>query len=164
MADPENFEDDLFADLYDDNDASAPTAPVPVAAPAPAVAPAAAQTPVSISIPVPLPEQIAAPQVEHVADEAVHGTTENGYGDDYHEEAYDDEDDVDFDLGNGPATTAIAPSTKLEESPGPVFHTTRGPSAKEDGYGLILDRICQPRPPNAPCSYTLLRFHARVDL
>lgn len=67
-------------------------------------------------------------------DEPAHGATENGYGDDYHDEAYDDEDDVDFDLGNGPTNSiAAAAPTRQEESPGPAFHTTRGPSAKEDG-------------------------------
>ncbi|KAI0868871.1 hypothetical protein GGS24DRAFT_480852 [Hypoxylon argillaceum] len=135
MADPENFEDDLFADLYDDNDASAPNAPATVSAPAPA--PAAAPAPVVASIPLPVVEKFPEPQTEHVFNEATHGAAENGYGDDYHDEAYDDEDDVDFDLGNGPISNAMAVQAKQEESPGPTFHTTRGPSSKEDGKMFI---------------------------
>ncbi|KAI0909998.1 hypothetical protein F4823DRAFT_390694 [Ustulina deusta] len=131
MADPENFEDDLFADLYDDNDGSAPSAPAP--APASAPAPAPAPTPVAASVPPPVTEKVPEPHAEHVFDETTRSAVENGYGDDYHEDAYDDDDDVDFDLGNGPTTSSMAAPTKQEESPGPAFHTTRGPSAKEDG-------------------------------
>ncbi|KAI0811354.1 hypothetical protein GGR55DRAFT_678181 [Xylaria sp. FL0064] len=136
MADPENFEDDLFADLYDDNDGSAPTAPAPAPVSAPASAPAPA--PVAAPIAPPAAEKVPEPQVEqHVPDESAHGVAENGYGGEYHEDAYEDDDDVDFDLGNGPTTSAVAAPTKQEESPGPSFHTTRGPSAKEDGKMFI---------------------------
>ncbi|GAP91180.1 putative heterogeneous nuclear ribonucleoprotein HRP1 [Rosellinia necatrix] len=137
MADPENFEDDLFADLYDDNDASAPTTSAPAPAPAPAPASAPAPAPVVASIPLPVAEKAPEPQAEHISDEATHGATENGYGDGYHDDAYDDDDDVDFDLGNGSSHNMMAAQTKQEESPGPAFHTTRGPSAKEDGKMFI---------------------------
>ncbi|KAH8158158.1 hypothetical protein CIB48_g10091 [Xylaria polymorpha] len=133
MADPENFEDDLFADLYDDNDGSAPMATAPPSAPAPAPAPA----PVVASITPPVAQKAPEPQHEHAFDETNHGAGENGYGDDYHEDAYDDDDDVDFDLGNGPTNSTMAAPMKQEESPGPSFHTTRGPSAKEDGKMFI---------------------------
>jgi hypothetical protein len=64
----------------------------------------------------------------------VHGGVENGYGDGYHEDAYDDDDDVDFNLGNGPTNNNNGASQmKHEESPGPSYHTTRGSSGKEDG-------------------------------
>ncbi|KAF2969594.1 hypothetical protein GQX73_g3967 [Xylaria multiplex] len=133
MADADNFEDDLFADLYDDNDGSAPPALTSTSASAPAPAPA----PVVASIPPPVTEQVPEPQIEHIPDEVAHGTVENGYGDDYHDDAYDDDDDVDFDLGNGPTISNMAAPAKKEESPGSSFHTTRGPSAKEDGKMFI---------------------------
>ncbi|KAJ3563436.1 hypothetical protein NPX13_g8196 [Xylaria arbuscula] len=128
MADPENFEDDLFADLYED---SAPTASAPDPKPAPATASVPTPSAVATSIAQPVVDRLPEPQAEH--DEMAHGAVENGYGDDYHEDAYEDDDDVDFDLGNGPVAGSTAMQAKHEESPGPAFHTTRGPSAKEDG-------------------------------
>ncbi|KAI1362344.1 hypothetical protein F5Y08DRAFT_277476 [Xylaria arbuscula] len=128
MADPENFEDDLFADLYED---SAPTASAPDPKPAPATASVPTPSAVTTSIAQPVVDRLPEPQAEH--DEMAHGTVENGYGDDYHEDAYEDDDDVDFDLGNRPVAGSTAMQAKHEESPGPAFHTTRGPSAKEDG-------------------------------
>ncbi|KAI0505931.1 hypothetical protein F5B22DRAFT_625984 [Xylaria bambusicola] len=135
MADPENFEDDLFADLYDDNPGSAPAAPAPK--PAPAMAAVPTPTPAAASIPQSVAEKASEPQAEYVSDEMAHSAVENGYGDDYHEDAYEDDDDVDFDLGNGPAANSTAVPMRQEESLGPAFHTTRGPSAKEDGKMFI---------------------------
>ncbi|KAI0206876.1 hypothetical protein F4808DRAFT_405634 [Astrocystis sublimbata] len=138
MADPENFEDDLFADLYDDNDGSAPTASAPAAVPAPV--PVAA--PAVSSITPPVAQRAPEPAHEHVSDETTynHAAADNNYGDDYrhHEDAYDDDDDdVDFDLGNGPSNNGSAAPMKHEDSPGPSYHSTRGPSAKEDGKMFI---------------------------
>ncbi|KAI8946768.1 hypothetical protein F4801DRAFT_42971 [Xylaria longipes] len=121
---------------YDDNDGLAPTATAPASAPAPVPAPA----PVAASITPPVAQKAPEPQPEHAFDEMTHGAAENGYGDDYHEDAYDDDDDVDFDLGNGPTNSTMAAPMKHEESPGPSFHTTRGPSAKEDGELYSLPR------------------------
>ncbi|KAI1812356.1 hypothetical protein GGS20DRAFT_26830 [Poronia punctata] len=145
MADAENFEDDLFADLYDDNgeESSAPpaqTTSTPARGPAPSSAPApvAAPAPVTTHVPPPV-EKIPEYQPPQSSENVARGTVENAYGDDYHEEAYEEDDDVDFDLGNGPNNAPIngaAPAhAKYEDSPGPSggYHTTRGPSAKEDG-------------------------------
>ncbi|KAI0473111.1 hypothetical protein GGR56DRAFT_599421 [Xylariaceae sp. FL0804] len=117
MADPENFEDDLFADLYDDNDTSAAQASVPSAT----------------SQPQPPVEAAAQPGALQPSDNGVPHGLENGYGDDYQDDNYEEDDDVDFNLGNGPTTAAQVAPVKQEETPTPSFHTTRGPSAKEDG-------------------------------
>ncbi|KAI0171149.1 hypothetical protein BJ166DRAFT_495016 [Pestalotiopsis sp. NC0098] len=123
MADNENFEDDLFADLYDDNDA--PSAPAAVPAPAPA------QKAEPLNEPV-----VAAPIAEvHVApahDVYAPSGDFHGQGGDYHdnEDAYEDDDEVDFNLGNGSSHNA---APKQEETPAaPAFHA-KGPGAKEDG-------------------------------
>ncbi|KAI1142557.1 hypothetical protein F5Y05DRAFT_231016 [Hypoxylon sp. FL0543] len=131
MAEQENFEDDLFADLYDDNDAPA--------APAPAPAASAAQTPAAA--PPPAPVQLnsqPAVEVPNRADfdqapsDVAHTAEENGYGDEYQEENYEDDDDVDFNLGNGNSgATAVAHSQHDDSAS--AYHATRGPSAKEDG-------------------------------
>ncbi|KAI1500762.1 hypothetical protein F5X99DRAFT_226287 [Biscogniauxia marginata] len=124
MAEPESFEDDLFADLYDDNDTSA----------APAPAPAPASTSTSAPAPAPPKPQLSAEVVAQPEYDPGHGdiapTTENGY-DDIQEDNYEDDDDVDFNLGNGPSSNVAAPYQ--QEVSTPTFHTTRGPSAKEDG-------------------------------
>ncbi|KAI1438353.1 hypothetical protein GGR50DRAFT_424451 [Xylaria sp. CBS 124048] len=156
MADPDNFEDDLFADLYDDNDGSAAA---PVATPATASAPILAQVqaqaqahahaqalaqtqslaqapapaPLSFGIITPQAERAPEAQAESAPDDVGYGAAENGYGEGYHEDAYEEDDDVDFDLGNGSTNNTGAAPSKQEESPAPAFHTTRGPSAKEDG-------------------------------
>ncbi|KAI2624080.1 hypothetical protein GGS21DRAFT_532878 [Xylaria nigripes] len=144
MADPENFEDDLFADLYDDNDTSALQAAAHLPAHAPATATVSAPALVPAPTPVPIPtvtpplaEKQPETQIEQAPDDMVYNAVENGYGDAYHEDAYEEDDDVDFDLGNGPTNNVTAAPAKQEESPGPTFHTTRGPSAKEDGKMFI---------------------------
>ncbi|KAI5922657.1 hypothetical protein F4810DRAFT_711251 [Camillea tinctor] len=116
MAEPENFEDDLFADLYDDNETSA--------APAPLSAPPKPQPP-------PPAEVVAQPELDQAPVEDVAAVAENGYGDDFQEDNYEDDDDVDFNLGNGP-TSNVAAASQQEVST-PTYHATRGPSAKEDG-------------------------------
>ncbi|KAI1103171.1 hypothetical protein F4804DRAFT_238795 [Jackrogersella minutella] len=131
MADPENFEDDLFADLYDDNDGSAapaPAAPVPAA---PAPAPQPTPTPASFN-PQPSIETYNRPEPDQVPSDVAHTVDENGYGDDYQEDNYDDDDDVDFNLGNGPTSAAAVAHSQQDDSAS-MYHSTRGPSAKEDG-------------------------------
>ncbi|KAI0009946.1 hypothetical protein F4779DRAFT_335641 [Xylariaceae sp. FL0662B] len=128
MADPENFEDDLFDDLYDDNEAS--VAPAQTSAPAPAV-PAPPKPPPPVEVHV-----AAQPEVDQTPADVVPMAEENGYGDEYPEENYDDDDDVDFNLGNGPSSSALAPSQ--QEVSTPTYHTTRGPSAKEDGTCALV--------------------------
>ncbi|KAJ2984454.1 hypothetical protein NUW58_g6049 [Xylaria curta] len=139
MADPESFEDDLFADLYDDNDGLAPatTAAAPASVPTSAPVPTPVPAPVVTSITPPVPEKAPEPKPEHVSQEVAYGATDNGYGGEYQDDAYDDDDDVDFDLGNGQTNNAMPVATKNEDSPGLAFHTTRGPSAKEDGKMFI---------------------------
>lgn len=114
MTEPENFEDDLFADLYDDNEPAKPAQSQPVAAP-PAAAPASYET--SYSEPAQTTEY------------------DGGGGGDSHvnnnEEYEEDDDDVDFNLGNG-MTTQHA-DTPTYSTPTPVAAAVRGPNAKEDG-------------------------------
>ncbi|KAI2618166.1 hypothetical protein GGR54DRAFT_640734 [Hypoxylon sp. NC1633] len=121
MAEPENFEDDLFADLYDDNEASA--------APAPAVAAPQASAPAP---PIPQPTVEAPPQaeIEHAPSDVMPTTEENGY-DEYQDENYDDDDDVDFNLGNDLSTAAVANPSQDDTTPS--YHPVRGPASKEDG-------------------------------
>lgn len=115
--------------------------PAPASAPAsaPAPAPTLAAAPVASTAPHPVTEKLPEFQTTQASEDVARGTVENTYGDDYQEDTYEEEDEVDFDLGNGPSsgtattTAALAVPTKYEESPGPSFHTTRGPSAKEDG-------------------------------
>ncbi|KAI0164383.1 hypothetical protein GGR52DRAFT_119207 [Hypoxylon sp. FL1284] len=131
MADAENFEDDLFADLYDDNE--------PTAAPAPA-----ASAPQAAAIPTqPEPQSIEAPgQLEldqaaaNVAPVAPAAEENGAYDDTYQEDAYDDDDDVDFNLGNDQSSvtaTAIAAAQSQHDESTPTFHGARAPGAKEDG-------------------------------
>ncbi|KAI5462676.1 hypothetical protein BGZ63DRAFT_221392 [Mariannaea sp. PMI_226] len=115
MTEPENFEEDLFADLYDDNDAS--KAAPPPKAPAPAVTDNQPAQPIAN-------EQ---PGVFHDAD--IGGDEVMG-----HEQDDDDEDDdVDFNLGGGPSNHAG--HTAMHEDPPspPPFGTVHKASAKEDG-------------------------------
>lgn len=135
MTEPENIEEDLFADLsvpdplvghlagaspayvltcrsYDDNEPSA----------APAPAPAKTE-----SVPEPTAHEASAfddgPAHDH-----------HSYGNDHQEPNYDDDDDdVDFNLGNGPPPKEVETVPVKEEVSTPTFHSARGPSAKEDG-------------------------------
>ncbi|RYP78339.1 hypothetical protein DL771_000524 [Monosporascus sp. 5C6A] len=145
MAEPENFEDDLFADLYDDNEPSSASAPV--AAPAPAPAPAPSQ-------PQPAAEAPAQPQPESNHADAGPHPADDGYGDDYQEENYEDDDDVDFNLGNGSSGTPAAAPPPQQDMSAHSFHSTRGPSAKEDGP-LALE---------APHRHSSLPKHAWLGL
>ncbi|KAL7623158.1 hypothetical protein AAE478_006839 [Parahypoxylon ruwenzoriense] len=143
MAEPENFDDDLFADLYDDNEA--PGGAPPTAAPAQAApAPAAAPTPSQISYPQPSIEAPGQPEFNQAPSDIAPVIDENGYGDDYQDENYEDDDDVDFNLGNGPAAGSSVTQSQQEVST-PTFHSTRGPSAKEDGR-VALQECCYVSP------------------
>ncbi|OAQ72081.1 heterogeneous nuclear ribonucleoprotein HRP1 [Pochonia chlamydosporia 170] len=112
MTEPENFEEDLFADLYDDNDAAkAAPAPVPVAEPA-------------------MPrshEQNSAPKPSDHANEDEH----------MHQDADDDDDDeVDFNLGGG-SNSAVAAPPQDPGSSTPPYGTVHKASAKDDGKMFI---------------------------
>lgn len=73
------------------------------------------------------------PEPEQAYGNAVSAAEEtNVYDDSYQDEAYDDDDDVDFNLGDGPSTSAAAMQPQHEEST-PMYNTTRGPATKEDG-------------------------------
>ncbi|KAJ4996190.1 hypothetical protein K4K48_008930 [Colletotrichum sp. SAR 10_66] len=131
MTEPENFEEDLFADLYDDDTpAKAAAAPEPAAAPAPAAAPV--QTHDTHAEPPPSADP------DHGADDQMR----------YEDE--DDDDEVDFNLGGGGgsggggggATTSHAPPSNgmgavKHEEPTYSTSTAKNPSAKEDGKMFI---------------------------
>ncbi|KAI1463951.1 uncharacterized protein F4812DRAFT_228349 [Daldinia caldariorum] len=141
MAETENFEDDLFADLYDDNDAAA--APPSAAATAATATTAAAAAPAAqvSTAPVPTPtpsnpqQSIETPsqyEMDQTHNEVAYTTEENGYGEEYQDENYEDDDDVDFNLGNGPSGAVTAAQPQQDDSAS-AYHTARGASAKEDG-------------------------------
>lgn len=126
MAD-ENFEDDLFADLYDDNDASK-TGPGPQqAAPAPDAGSSAAKDESSNA----LNNNSVDQQMRQTQDEE--------------EEEEDDDDDVDFNLGGG-SSGAVAPSgagdVSMNQASGPAhddrshtppYGSVHRASAKDEG-------------------------------
>ncbi|XXH03810.1 GTPase-activating protein [Hypoxylon texense] len=127
MADAENFEDDLFADLYDDNEpAGAPAQAAPVVQ-APAVS---AQSKPQSSVEAP-----SRPEPEQAHNDVAHMNEENvTYDDTYQDEAYDDDDDVDFNLGNDQSSvTATANAQPHHEESTPTYHGSHAPGAKEDG-------------------------------
>ncbi|KAI1462672.1 hypothetical protein F4805DRAFT_5232 [Annulohypoxylon moriforme] len=126
----ENLEIDLFADLYDDDGAPAPVPAAPAAQPSTSVpVPAAASFTQQPSV-----ESYSRPEADQEPNDVAHTTEENGYGDEYQDDNYDDDDDVDFNLGNGP-TGAVTTTHAHQDDSASMFHTTRGPSAKEDGPG-----------------------------
>ncbi|QPG98093.1 hypothetical protein C2857_007247 [Epichloe festucae Fl1] len=114
MTEPENFEDDLFADLYDDNDASrAPQAP----SAAPAVDPPKNEDQTMIS-----------PSNEHAQqDQKMH----HGEGDEDDDD--DDDDDVDFNLGGRDNSNALAAHLHDVDASTPPYGTVHKASAKDDG-------------------------------
>ncbi|KAH8175740.1 RNA recognition motif domain-containing protein [Sarocladium implicatum] len=130
MAD-ENFEDDLFADLYDDNDASktgpGPAPPAPIADHT--AAPAAKDEPSHAPA-----DQGADQQMGHTQDD---------------EEEEDDEDDVDFNLGGGSTGGAMASvggdmnthqgsgSGYDDRAQSPPYGSVHRASAKDEGKMFI---------------------------
>ncbi|KAL6866028.1 hypothetical protein ACO1O0_002128 [Amphichorda felina] len=116
MAEQENFEEDLFADLYDDNDASKGAAP----APPPATAPA----------PVNEPQPDAGNQGGPAHDGGADGA-EIMHQD--QEEYDDDDDDVDFNLGGGSTSLGNTVAPREEAPTPPPYGTIHKASAKEDG-------------------------------
>ncbi|PHH68723.1 hypothetical protein CDD82_330 [Ophiocordyceps australis] len=108
MTEPENFEEDLFADLYDDNDVSRTAA-----APKPADAP--------------IQDQGDEPAV---ANDALRPDADEPMRHEAQEDQ--DEDEVDFNLGGGGASS----TSKPEDNDGPStppYGTVHRASAKEDG-------------------------------
>ncbi|KAK2070038.1 hypothetical protein P8C59_004572 [Phyllachora maydis] len=123
MAETDNLDDDLFADLYDEPVASKAEAPVKAEEAAIAAAPAAVQSD--------MPDGNADDDVQ--AGNYANVNNEN-------EEYEDDDDDVDFDIG-GNVHRAKADEEEGEmsishEAPPPP-HPVRGPSSKEDGKMFI---------------------------
>ncbi|KAI8669057.1 hypothetical protein NCS57_00719700 [Fusarium keratoplasticum] len=120
MTEPENFEDDLFADLYDDNDASK-AAPPPVAAAPPA------------------PE--VQPTNTNNNDQDGSYQHQDAGGDEHMmQDQDDDDDDVDFNLGGGGSTGAGHTSQVAAHDDVPTpppYGTVHKASAKEDGKMFI---------------------------
>ncbi|KAK4646662.1 hypothetical protein QC761_212550 [Podospora bellae-mahoneyi] len=96
MTEPENFDDELFADLYNDDDA------------VPAPKPAAAAQPVQYAAVQPTIETRQEDSYDPNQYNDYSGGGENGNMNQDDEEEEDDDDDIDFNLGNGPSTT-LAP-------------------------------------------------------
>ncbi|PNP59405.1 hypothetical protein THARTR1_00895 [Trichoderma harzianum] len=112
MTEAENFEDDLFADLYEDTDAK-PTAPVASA--------------------VQNTDTKAHEQVEPAAAPAPAGDEDHAGYDAMNQDADDDEDDVDFNLGGGNASSSTHVMPHDEMPTTPPYGTVHKASAKEDG-------------------------------
>ncbi|KAH7326319.1 hypothetical protein B0I35DRAFT_405574 [Stachybotrys elegans] len=119
MTEPENFEDDLFADLYEDNDASKPGSGPAQAAPQP--------PPAIKPDPEPQAPQSYAAPLDSGGDSAMK-----------HEPDDDDDDDVDFNLGGGSGHMTQSALKDESHSP-PPYGTVHKASAKEDGYCLRKD-------------------------
>ncbi|KAK3327419.1 hypothetical protein B0T19DRAFT_400289 [Cercophora scortea] len=130
MTEPENFDDELFADLYNDDE---PAAKAPAAA-----APASEQYSAA---------QPSAPDnsdgnnnynQEPAEDTGQYQQYNNGEDRNVNDdEVDDDDDDVDFNLGNGPSTTnqySHDEAPARYDAPPPPPAATRGPNAKEDGW------------------------------
>ncbi|KAK0652191.1 hypothetical protein B0T16DRAFT_387498 [Cercophora newfieldiana] len=121
MTEPEQFiDDELFADLYDDETSQKPAA-------------------------APVAEQHSAVQQttevkQEFGDNA--GLDQDYNGGDSHmnnDEYDDDDDDVDFNLGDGPVT-AISHHEEKQASynaPPPPPAQSKGPNAKEDGLAEV---------------------------
>ncbi|KAL7918724.1 hypothetical protein ACQKWADRAFT_232632 [Trichoderma austrokoningii] len=113
MTEAENFEDDLFADLYEDTD------PKPTAPAASAVHSTEAKAPEQ-------PEPVSAPAPARDLDDG-------GY-DAMNQDVDDDEDDVDFNLGGGGASINTNNMMQQDDMPStPPYGTVHKASAKEDG-------------------------------
>lgn len=110
MTEPENFEEDLFADLYEDNDAAkASTASQVLAA-----------TDSKIADDLGSIAQAQAPDIDG-----------NGV-EDMDPQYDDDDDDVDFNLG-GPTSMSQAVVAQEDTPQTPPYGTVHKASAKEDG-------------------------------
>lgn len=121
MTEPENFEEDLFADLYDDNDASKPPPPA-----APPKAPAATA--------------VDNQPVQTIVNEQLGGLHEDDKGGNeaMDEDQDDDDDDVDFNLGGGATSNSMSHTIAHDDDPTPPpFGTVHKASAKEDGKMFI---------------------------
>lgn len=113
MTEAENFEDDLFADLYEDTDAR-PAAPI-----ASAVHSTEAKAPEQ-------PEPVSAPAPAGDLDDGGHDAMNQDVDD-------DDDDDVDFNLGGGGASTNNHMMPQDDMPSTPPYGTVHKASAKEDG-------------------------------
>jgi hypothetical protein len=145
MTEPENFDDELFADLYvihvritllqrwiltvdsynDDEPSAKPTQP-PEADQYSAVQAAASETKDEYS------GDTGQQQDYNGGGDAAHANEED--------EEEEDDDDIDFNLGNGPSTAVTHHDRDDQEDEKPAYSAppappppTKGPNAKEDG-------------------------------
>ncbi|ODA80377.1 hypothetical protein RJ55_03335 [Drechmeria coniospora] len=116
MTEPENFEEDLFADLYDDNDGSK-NAPV-------------SNHPAAPSADVPDVHESHMPKAHDHTPPDERGEVNNGL------EEEDDDDEVDFNLGGG-STSAPPPAQHDDMPTTPPFGSVHKASAKDDGKMFI---------------------------
>ncbi|PHH84651.1 hypothetical protein CDD83_1608 [Cordyceps sp. RAO-2017] len=118
MTEPENFEEDLFADLYDDHEA-------PKGAPRPQAVSAPPANEHDVQVDFSAPTASEPPQLAE--EEQVRPEPDDGGDDD------EDDDDVDFNLGGG-TNGAAAPAVSHHDAPStPPYGTVHRASAKEDG-------------------------------
>ncbi|CCT68451.1 probable heterogeneous nuclear ribonucleoprotein HRP1 [Fusarium fujikuroi IMI 58289] len=123
MTEPENFEDDLFADLYDDNDAAKPASAPPAAAP-------------------PAPEVQPPTNIHNDNDDQNGMQQHEETGGDEHmaQDQDEDDDDVDFNLGGGGGYGGSGHTGQTDmhdDASTPPYGTVHKASAKEDGKMFI---------------------------
>ncbi|KAK4121423.1 hypothetical protein N657DRAFT_128793 [Parathielavia appendiculata] len=126
MTEPENFDDELFADLYNDDE--------------PPAKPTGASAPDQYSA-----TQAAAPEAKEGIENGGQQQDYNGGGDATHmkyedEEEEEDDDEIDFNLGNGPSAAVSHRDHDDQHDEKPSYSAppaaapaTKGPNAKEDG-------------------------------
>ncbi|KAF7537446.1 hypothetical protein G7Z17_g12854 [Cylindrodendrum hubeiense] len=124
MTEPENFEEDLFADLYEDNDASKPAPPPKAPAPV-----------------VPEPQPIHPSVNEQPGISYDHDI---GGDETMNQDLDDDDDEVDFNLGGGGGGGGGGMSNMMNHASAPEdvptpppYGTVHKASAKEDGKMFI---------------------------
>ncbi|KAI9736488.1 MAG: hypothetical protein M1818_005998 [Claussenomyces sp. TS43310] len=104
MAEPENFEDDLFADLYaDEEDTSKPSQPAPEVRAEPAVVNGTSEV-----------------QTQSKVEES----DQNGHASHQGYDEHEGDDEIDFNLGNGSGNDYSAQQEREQ---------AHGPGIKEDG-------------------------------
>ncbi|KAK4453750.1 hypothetical protein QBC34DRAFT_421901 [Podospora aff. communis PSN243] len=117
MTEPENFDDELFADLYNDDEPGQKATAAPVAEQYSAVQPTTEDK-------------------QEFGDSAGPDQDYNGGDSNMNQDEYeDDDDDVDFNLGDGPVTAVSHHEEKpvSYNAPPPPPPQAKGPNAKEDG-------------------------------
>lgn len=125
MTEPDSFEEDIFADLYDDSEPSK-------------AGPGSQQVAASTA---------DAHGVEHdAAAVTANDTSQHDQDERIKQEADDKEDDeADFNLGGGGGGSSAAPAVQNDSPSTPPYGTVHRESAKEDGMSVARTCVLLPR-------------------